>query len=76
LQERELLKMAGLSACIAGALHDRGVTEPQATLAAETGVTVFGVAFRQWIATGEERSLADIERATLDELRAMSVPDD
>lgn len=75
LQERELLKMAWLADGIAGALRRRGVTEPQATLAAETGVTVFGVAFRQWIAAGEERSLADIERDVLGELRALTVPD-
>ena len=76
LQERELLKMARLSVAIAGALHRRGVSEPQATLAAEAGVTVFGVAFRLWIATGEERSLADIEREVLGELRALTAPCD
>ncbi len=76
LQERELLKMAGLSDAIAGALCDRGVTEPHATLAAETGVTVFGVAFRQWIAAGEGRSLADLEREVLGQLRALTGPDD
>ena len=73
LQERELLKMAWLSAGIAEALRKRGVAEPQATLAAETGVTVFGVAFRQWIAEGEERSLGAIEVDTLADLRAMSL---
>jgi AcrR family transcriptional regulator len=73
LHERELLKMAGLSEGIAGALRKRGIIEPQATLAAETGVTVFGVAFRQWIAEDEERSLADIEVDTLRDLRALSL---
>jgi AcrR family transcriptional regulator len=73
LQERELLKMAWLSAGIAGALRERGISEPQATLAAETGVTVFGVAFRQWLAEDEERSLADIEVDTLRDLRALSL---
>ncbi len=76
LQERELLKMAGLSEVMAGALRDRGVTEPQATLAADAGVTVFGVAFRQWIAPPEERSLADIARDVLSELRALTDRDD
>ncbi len=73
LQERELLKMAWLSEGMAGALRKRGIMEPQATLAAETGVTVFGVAFRQWIAEDEERSLAEIEVDTLGEMRAMSL---
>jgi AcrR family transcriptional regulator len=73
LQERELLKMAWLSEAIAGALRQRGIVEPQATLAAETGVTVFGVAFRQWIADDEVRSLGDIATATLAEVRVMSL---
>jgi AcrR family transcriptional regulator len=72
LKERELLKMAWLSEAIAGALRERGVREPQATLAAESGVTVFGIAFRQWIAEGEERSLADVERDVLGELQGLS----
>ena len=74
LQERELLKMAWLGAGIAAALRDRGIPEPHATLAAETGVTVFGVAFGQWIADGEERSLADIESDILRDLRTLTAP--
>jgi len=73
LQERELLKLAWLSAGIAEALGRRGVPGPQAALAAETGVAVFGVAFRQWIAEDEQRSLDEIEVDTLGELRAMSL---
>lgn len=72
LQERELLKLAGLAAAVAAALRSRGVPEPKATLAAESGVTVFGVAFGKWIAEGEERSLLDIEREVLGELVAMA----
>ncbi|HEY0258795.1 MAG TPA: TetR family transcriptional regulator [Lacisediminihabitans sp.] len=74
LQERELLKMARLSEGIAVALRERGIPEPQATLAAESGVTVFGVAFRQWIAADERRSLAEIERDILGELRTLTAP--
>lgn len=74
LQERERHKMASLSEGLAAALRERGVPEPQATLAAESGVTVFGVAFHQWVAAGEERSLADIERDVLAELRALTAP--
>jgi AcrR family transcriptional regulator len=73
LQERELLKLAGLSTGIAEALVRRGVPGPQAALAAETGVAVFGVAFRQWIAEDEERSLDQIEVDTLHDLRAMAI---
>jgi len=72
LQERELLKMAGLAATLAGALRERGAPEPAATLAAQSGATVFGVAFGQWIAEGETRSLADIQREVVTELLSMS----
>ena len=69
LQERELLKLAGLAAAIAAALGVRGVPEPVATLAAQSGVTVFAVAFAQWIETGEVRSFTELERDSLDALR-------
>ena len=72
LKERELLKMAWLSEGIAGALRARGIGEPQATLAAESGVTVFGIAFRLWIAEGEERCLADLERDVLTDLSVLA----
>jgi AcrR family transcriptional regulator len=72
LQERELLKLAGLAAAVTGALRARGVPEPTATLAAESGVTVFGVAFGKWIAEGEERSFLTLEREVLGQLVAMA----
>jgi AcrR family transcriptional regulator len=74
LHERELLKMTSLSSRIAAALRDRSIPEPQATLAADSGVTVFGVAFRQWIAEGESRSLAEIQHQVLGELRSLTHP--
>lgn len=72
LRERELLKMAGLSEAISAGLRKRGIAEPQATLAAQIGVTAFNVAFGQWIAQGETRTLAEIQRDMLSELRALS----
>jgi AcrR family transcriptional regulator len=72
LRERELLKLAGLAEGIAAALRERGIPEPQATLAAQTGVTAFNVAFGQWLAEGETRSLADIQRDILSELRTLT----
>ncbi len=76
LQERELLKMSWRSAGIAAALRQRGIQEPQATLAAESGVTVFHVSFQQWIAEGEKRSLSDIERDILGDLRTLTTLSD
>jgi AcrR family transcriptional regulator len=72
LQERELLKLAGIAGSVAAALRARGVTEPTATLAAESGVTVFGVTFGNWIAAGEERSFLAIGREVLSELVTMA----
>ena len=68
LRERELHKLAGLASTIARALRARGIGEPAATLAAESGATVFGIAFAQWIGGGETRSLADIASQVLREL--------
>ena len=50
------------------ALRARGIGEPAATLAAESGATVFGIAFTQWIRDGETRSLAEIASDVLREL--------
>src|SRR5262249_17322079 len=68
LQERELHKMSTLATTLADALRARGVVEPAASLAAQSGITVFRIAFAQWIREGEERSLADIAARVLSEL--------
>jgi AcrR family transcriptional regulator len=72
LQERELHKLAGLATTVAEALRARGIAEPAATLAAESGATVFGVAFAQWIREGETRSLSDIASNVLHELARLT----
>src|SRR2546423_6618373 len=43
LRERELIKLAGLAAALAGALRDRGVADLAASLTAEAGIAVFKV---------------------------------
>ncbi|SED32806.1 transcriptional regulator, TetR family [Streptomyces sp. 1222.5] len=72
LQERELIKLASMSAAVAGALRGRGVTEPAASLAAEAGVAVFKVGFERWIAAAEEGEMASLLRAALAELKAVT----
>lgn len=72
LRERERHKMSDLATAIGDALRSRGVGEPAATLAAESASTVFGIAFGQWIREGEERSLTEISRAVLAELRGLA----
>src|SRR4030081_285282 len=48
LQERELIKLASLSAALADTLRRRGVRDPAASLAAEAGIAVFRIAFEPW----------------------------
>jgi AcrR family transcriptional regulator len=72
LQERELVKLASMSAALAGVLRRRGAGELAATLAAESGVAVFKVAFARWIAASEIRGLWPLVREALDELRAVT----
>jgi AcrR family transcriptional regulator len=72
LQERELIKLASLSAAMADALRRRGVTEPAASLAAETGVAIFKVAFERWLDDARKRTLAQHIRESLDELRTVT----
>lgn len=66
LQEREQHKLTTLATTVADALRARGVDELAATLAAESGATVFGIAFARWLR--EEKSLADIAADVLAEL--------
>ncbi|MBE1502629.1 AcrR family transcriptional regulator [Amycolatopsis lexingtonensis] len=70
LRERERHKLTTLATAVAEALRARGVGEPAATLAAESGATVFGIAFTRWL--HEERSLADLAAEVLDELLALA----
>jgi len=70
LQERELLKLAGLRDAAAAALRGRGVPEPDASMVAEAGVAAFRVGFEAWIASGQARPVADEVRAAFAALRA------
>jgi AcrR family transcriptional regulator len=72
LRERELAKLADYAASVAHALRERGVGEPQATLASQTGMTVLGVALQRWSSGDDERELADVMRDSMAELRAVA----
>jgi AcrR family transcriptional regulator len=72
LRERELAKLADYAAAVAAALRQRGVSEPQATLAAEAGMTVLRVALQRWASEDDGRDLATIMRGSLAELRAVT----
>ena len=72
LRERELIKLASLTAALARTLRERGLDDPAASLTAEIGIAVFRVAFERWIAPGEERDFAAIVRESLAQLRAVT----
>ena len=72
LQERELIKRDRLATAITRALRDRGVEEPVASLAAQTGIGVFHVAFAGWIAPGNTLGYAEVARSLLAELRTVT----
>jgi len=72
LQERELVKLAAVAAALAGALHERGVAEPAASITAETAVAVFRNAFERWVDPAEQRDLPDVIRQSLGALQAVT----
>ncbi|MEU1783753.1 TetR family transcriptional regulator [Streptomyces abikoensis] len=75
LHERELVKLATLSAAVAEALRRRGVTEPAASLTAEAGIAVFKIGFERWVAEAEEREMTQVMRETLDQFKNLTASD-
>ena len=73
LQERELIKLNGYAAAAAGALRERGVTGPAATLAAEAGMAVRRIAFEQWTSGTEGQDLHQPLRDALAEMKTVAV---
>jgi hypothetical protein len=71
LRERELIKLAALATAVAGALRDRGIPEPAASLAAETGLAVFKVAFVRWVSEPGQTDFPAILRESMGELRGV-----
>jgi len=72
LRERELAKLADYAATIADTLRQRGVPEPQATLAAESGMAVLRVAMQRWASGEDSRELNVIMRDAVAELRTVT----
>ena len=72
LRERELIKLASLATAMAGALRERGVPEPAASLAAEAGMAVFRIAFERWVSDAGQPDLPTIIRESLDQMQALT----
>ena len=73
LQERELKKMAALAAALADALRRRGVGDPAAVLTAEMAIAVFRLGFERWLEADNARSLPELMRDYLAELKALAL---
>jgi len=74
LQERELFKRAAMAATITGALRQRGVPEPTASLAAEAGAIAFKTAFIGWVTGPGEPDLSALIRDAFSQFRTMAAP--
>ena len=72
LQERELIKLAKLSAAVADVLRRRGVADPAASLAAEAGIAVFKITFQRWIDETNHPDFGQLVRESLAELKAVT----
>jgi AcrR family transcriptional regulator len=72
LRERELIKLASLASALADTLRRRGVQEPEASLAAETGIAVFRIAFEHWVREPSRRDLPKLIRESLGKLKTLT----
>ena len=72
LWERQLIKFSTLAEALAVALRARGVPDPAAILAAESGITALRVASDPWIADPGSQSLRSRVVETLAALRAVA----
>jgi AcrR family transcriptional regulator len=72
LQERELIKLASLSAALAATLRQRGVADPAASLTAEAGIAVFKIAFETWVCEANQQDFPQLIRNSLEELKAVT----
>ena len=76
LQEREMIKMAALTAAIGGALQQREVPESAASLTAQAGVAIFQTAFERWSGQEGDVDFSHLMHEALDELRTAIRPAD
>jgi AcrR family transcriptional regulator len=72
LQERELIKMASLSAALAEALRQRGIGDPGASLAAEAGIAVFRISFERWVSSPGPEDFPGLVRDAFTQLRVLA----
>jgi AcrR family transcriptional regulator len=75
LRERELIKLASLTAQVTHALTQRGAEELTASLTAQAGMTAFTTAFELWTASPGAQDFHELIHDSLERLRtAISRP--
>ena len=74
LHERELIKLATLSAALAEALRARGVPAADALLAGEAGIAVFRTAFALWLVETPPRGFGPVLQDSLARLGTLLKP--
>jgi AcrR family transcriptional regulator len=72
LRERELIKLQHLAASLKASLAGRGVPIHAAILAAQAAVTVFHVAFAQWVQQDDPSAFRRLMDESLRELRSVA----
>jgi AcrR family transcriptional regulator len=72
LRERELIKLAHMTAALADGLRRRGIGDTEANLAAETGSAVYRVAFQRWVDAADDLDLRDAIRRSFAQLRTLT----
>lgn len=72
LRERELIKLASLSAALADTFRRRGLSDPAASLTAEVAIALFRIAFERWIEDTNEHEFAHLVRESLDQLKTVT----
>ena len=69
LTERELTKLDALTTAFAQALHERGVADGTAGLAAHSGVAIFRTAYERWLQQNDNTTMSQTVDEALAELR-------
>ncbi|MFD5747586.1 TetR/AcrR family transcriptional regulator [Streptomyces sp. NPDC127033] len=72
LRERELIKLADMSAALADGLRRRGIGGTEASLATEAGSAVYRVAFQRWVDATDGLDLHDAIHRSFAQLRALT----
>jgi AcrR family transcriptional regulator len=72
LGEREQFKMLALTAAVASAFRERGMTEPAASLTAQSALGVFHVAFVMWTTPEETRDYRELVALAIAELKLLT----